>query len=183
MRKCLKLISALLVVTMLLTACGLLGEAEEEERYASLNEWHTVGDWEINVSHTETMDTFDIPGSQYYFVPREGFRFFIVHLSVRNNGAKEDRFVPTVPAFGTLRASMDIGEERQWMPSNMVLYVGGIARSRHDILNTIVEAGEMIEGIIGFEIRPEILADSENVLNLLFADNENRLLFNLRDIQ
>jgi len=175
---------ALLGLILLLTSCG---SEEESASYVAMNEWHALNDWEINVSHAEYMDDFGIPGHDGYFIPRDGFRFVVIHLSVRNTGDETDTFVPTVPAFGTLRMTMDIGEERPWVPSNMVLYTGGIARGRFDILNTEVEPGETIEGFVGFEVRIEILENPDSVLDLHFSQaqigqqEDDRLVYNLRD--
>lgn len=176
--KTLVLLSA--ISLMMLSACGS-EEINESGLYAAMNEWHPLNDWDINVSHIEYMDSFDIEGHDFQFVPRDGFRLMFVHVSARNNGDAVAVFLPTVPTFGSRSVTLNIGEERPWVPSHMALYVGGILQGRFDIFNARAAPGETIKGIIGFEVRIGILENTDSTLELHFSQSGERLVYNLRD--
>ena len=130
----------------------------------------TLGDWSITATATDTVDS--IPDGYGSFSPDEGNKYFVVSLSITNNGKAADTFLPSFSLSDDIRTKILYGDGYEFSSIQLL----GYSRSLYDeTLNPLSSK----EGDVIFTI-PDNVASSEDELILQFTMGKNALSIKVR---
>lgn len=193
-----KIIVLLLMLTFILSSCGILprrpsnrtnessgntaptsstdNEAtsnanEPEALLLSVGDDGMLKDWSICISEIET--TKSIPYSKHFaFTADEGNQYFIIYLTITNNGKQASSFLPQFQLYNDISVKLLYLNEYEYSPSNLVGH-------DDDIHDTVLNPLASRSGLIAFQL-PDSVISSDDELILEFSAGKHELLFKVR---
>lgn len=145
---------------------------EETETTLALGKKATVGDWKINAKSVSVKK--QIPNGKYqYFKPSKGNSFVVVSMSARNEGKKEEEFLPRVGYKNTMStATLYYEDEYEYSPTELLSYDKDMATIKIQPLATK-------KGILVFDV-PKKAAKNLKKLKLKFSAQEQTAIYDLK---
>lgn len=145
---------------------------EPEETTLALGKKATVGDWKINAKSVSVKK--QIPNGKYqYFKPSKGNSFVVVSMSARNEGKKEEEFLPRVGYKDTMStATLYYENEYEYSPTELLSYDKDMATIKIQPLATK-------KGILVFDV-PKKAAKNLKNLKLKFSAQEQSAVYDLK---
>lgn len=134
----------------------------------SLKEKGTIGDWEVTVK--KVMAKRKITNGKYrYFQAKKGKTYAVYTLTVKNNGKKEEKFLPFIGVIGQIvQAKVVDQNKKEYKPTQLMGY-------DKDIVAQIIKPGSKKTGIVAFEI-PQKVGKKVKQLTLTFEKDKDKLV-------
>lgn len=154
------------------TATPAESTPEPEETTLALGKKATIGDWKINAKSVSVKKQIQ-NGSYRYFQPSKGNTFIVVSLSARNEGKKEDEFLPRVGYKDTMSsATLYYEDEYEYSPTELLSYDKDMATVKIKPLSTK-------KGILVFDV-PKKAAKDLKKLKLKFSAQGESAIYKLK---
>lgn len=154
------------------TATPAESSPEPEETTLALGKKATIGDWKINAKSVSVKKQIQ-NGSYRYFQPSKGNTFIVVSLSARNEGKKEDEFLPRVGYKDTMSsATLYYEDEYEYSPTELLSYDKDMATVKIKPLSTK-------KGILVFDV-PKKAAKDLKKLKLKFSAQGESVIYKLK---
>ena len=135
-----------------------------------IGETGTLGDWSVTVTAAQTVDS--IPDGYGAFTPDGGNKYFVVSLSIANNGKEADTFLPSFGMGDDVQAKILYDDGYEFSATQLFGYSKGLHDQSLNPLSTK-------EGDIAFEI-PESITASTDELILQFKSGNSDLNIKVR---
>jgi len=190
----LKKVGMFALALMLVLALGACGDGDRGTNVpvvapapaqieAVLGQTYSLDTWDVTVDGIRFVNRVDVIEANSYFAARSGSFLVEVHMTATNTGDETDTFMPPYtmasPApEGSVRTNIRFDES---LVQRLVLR-GGAAVSEWSIANTEAEPGETIDGYFLFEVSNEAQEDTEVRFIFQLFQNEERLVYDLRDL-
>lgn len=109
----------------------------------------TVGDWSFTVKKASTKT--EIKTSKYMgYEAKKGNKFVCVSMSVKNNGAEETKFLPSVGYENTMMtAIIHYQDKYEYKPYELISY-------DKDLANEAIKPLDKMSGLLVFEVPKEV---------------------------
>lgn len=142
-----------------------------KETVLALKETGTVGDWEICVKKASVKNKIT-NGKYRYFKPAKGKTYVVFNLSVKNNGTKEEDFLPRVGLKNKMvQAILVDTEDTEYKPMQLLAY-------DKDIVTKSIKPAKEKSGILVFEVPKKVGKDKDN-LELQLGTTQEKLLYSV----
>lgn len=142
-----------------------------KETVLALKESGTIGDWEVCVKKASVKNKIT-NGKYRYFKPTKGKTYVVFNLSVKNNGAKEEDFLPRVGLKNEMvQAILVDTEETEYKPMQLLAY-------DKDIVTKTIKPSKKKSGILVFEVPKKVGKDKDN-LELQIGTTQEKLLYSV----
>ena len=156
------------------TEDGLEDEVEgADDVSVDLGEEFELGDWSIIINSTEITDRIEA-GDFMSFVPSDdGNVYFVVELTVTNNGTGAQDFLPMFSTRDDLSVGLFYNEDFRYGPSGLLGHDEDLSTmSRITALGTRT-------GILAFSV-PPVVVESDNSLEVVFSMGSDELIYSVR---
>ncbi len=156
---------------------SLTQEAETESEkmdssaVVAIGETAALKDWSISVTNAQLFDAVS-DGQFMSFEPEEGNKYFLIDLSITNNGKNADSFLPSYGFGDDVYAKLIYQGEYEYSSTNLL----GYSKELHD---TTVNPLSTKSGSVAFEI-PDSIATTEEELILLIGSGKDTVNFKVR---
>ena len=132
------------------------------ENMIQLGEASTLGNWSITATAAQSVDS--IPDGYGTFSPDDGNKYFVVSLSVTNNGKTAGTFLPSFSMGTDVQAKIVYGDGYQFSATHLL----GYSKTLHDqTLNPLSTK----DGDIAFEIPDNVASASDELILQLKSGN------------
>lgn len=143
---------------------------KDEGNALSLGESVELGDWSISVTAFEL--STKLSDKLFSYAPDEGNQYAVVSVSVANNGAEADTFLPSFGFGDDIFAKIMYDKQYTYSSTNLLTYDADL----HDeFLNPLSSA----TGVIVFSL-PDVVANGTGSLSINFTAGANTAEFTLR---
>lgn len=194
-----KIIVLLLMLTFILSGCGVLprrpsnrvpkssentvptsstevsdtdpSTEESEVSPLSIGDTGILDIWSISVTDTEVTESIRT-GKHTSFNADEGNQFFIVYLSIANNGKQASSFLPSLQLYNDVSVKILYLNEYEYSSSNLLGY-------DDDLHSAFMNPLTSRSGLIAFKL-PDFVISSDDELILEFSAGKHKLLFKVR---
>ena len=111
-------------------------------------------------------------GKFYVFKPEKGSKFVYVKITVRNNGKKQDTFLPRIGMSDTANMARLYYKDYEYKPTDLLSY-------KQDLLDTKIDPLKSKTGIIVFEL-PKKIANKTNKMTLKIGTDNETIVYSLK---
>jgi len=173
-----------LTLLIILIAILALGACNAGDEFAEIGEVYQVGDWEIQVDQIEIVQYVEIDDYYFsvesiddYYFSIESYELIKVTLTGTLTGDEEQVFLPLLPTIGGFEARI-ITDGYSIMQLRLAVAPD---KARVDVVQTTMQPGETIEGVVVFPISSAILNDEDSSVILRIREGDDSLTYNLRE--
>ena len=148
------------------------GTPEPKVTKLALGKKGTIGDWKVCVKKAD-IKTQIKNGSYRYFEPSKGNKFVLLTMTVKNNGKKEEEFLPRVGYEDTLiMATLCYKDDYEYKPTELLSYDKDLTTKKITPLTTK-------KGVIAFEV-PKNVAKAKKKLTVKIGTTKDYLVYQLK---